>query len=60
MTYEWQVTFRNDTMGFQKTFYVVAERVTDAISVAAGELKLKGYDPFDFAVIKADRRVEVA
>lgn len=54
--YDWEVDLRNDRMGFQKSFRVAGERVTDAIGAALFELKGKGYDPFDFSVIRVQRK----
>jgi hypothetical protein len=55
----WRVTFRNDKMGFQKTYKIIADTVLDAIEEAVQALHEQGYDSANFNVMAADRSREV-
>lgn len=58
-TYYWRVFFRNDKMGFQKSFNIVAPNHDVAISEAVSALEEKGYDYSNFAVVTIERVAEV-
>ena len=57
--YYWKVFFRNDKMGFQKPYEVVAPLVGGAITEATEALREQGYDDALFAVVTVQRIREV-
>lgn len=57
--HNWKIVFRNDKMGFQKPFGVVATDHDNAIYEAISALQEEGYHYDDFAVISVQRIREV-
>lgn len=58
-TYYWKIHFRNDVMGFQKPYEVVAAHLADAVDAAWASLHEQGYDSVHFAVVVVQRLREV-
>jgi len=53
--YEWRVVFRNSRMGFQKSYAVIAQDHTEAISEGYAELRARNYLSESFEVIELKR-----
>lgn len=57
MNYVWAVILRNDKMGFQKSFNVIAPRASAAIAEAYFQLETRGsYNGRNFEVISLTRQ----